>query len=125
MQETHHIRNRMMSDASVVLGIWVMICSFMLPISSELALNGAVTGAAITLRALAGISPRQRSVRSWAIALLAAWVAMSPWYLGGVRDDLRTWNLVIAGVLSAGLETFSLILRAIRYPWAPGRRPVH
>jgi hypothetical protein len=68
------------------------------------------------------VDERLKRVRTLAtlslLAALGAWLVMSPWVVGGVTGDFRTWNFVIVGVTLAGIETFSLTSSSLRRPWS-------
>ena len=99
---------------SAMLGVWLLVSSLAFSVTDILAINGAVAGALIAALATIRAAGRDTSLVSWVDATLGGWVVLSPWVLGGLSRDFRTWNYFIVGVLVTGVAVLSLTSSGVR-----------
>jgi hypothetical protein len=118
MVDEHLKRVRTLATVSLLLGIWLIISSTALHAAAGVSRNGLIVGVLVVAGASVRLAARHSSAVSWVLAALGAWLVMSPWVVGGVTGDFRTWNFVIVGVALAGIETFSLTSSSLRRPWS-------
>ena len=100
---------RWQDQLMVVIGVWLLISPwvFVYPQDSIPAVNAWFSGVLISL--LAAFDLVKTYV--WAVLLnivVGAWVAVSPWLVGVVRDPAMTASLVIAGVATVVLGVWEL-----------------
>jgi hypothetical protein len=119
---THNWRVRAFSAISGLLGIWLILSPRLLQVPSHAMGDSAIiVGALVVLCALIRFSLRHSSPLSWVLTVLGAWTIASPWILGFVTGDARTWSYVIVGILLAGMETYSLTSSATNRSWSANR----
>ena len=112
------------TGTNVLLGIWLVLSPFFFNYETGIQLaSHALAGAAIAILAAARTWGEHTGV--WAdalIALLGAWVIVSPWALGFADNPALTFNDVMVGaiVLAFALAS-SLVLR--REPTFTGAAP--
>ena len=105
-----HLSSRRWQDQVMVLvGVWLFISPWVYayPAGSAPAINAYIAGAIIAL--LAAFDLYKTYV--WAVLLnivVGAWVAVSPWLVGTVRDPAMTWSLLIAGIATIVLGLWEL-----------------
>ncbi|MGH8136627.1 MAG: SPW repeat protein [Terriglobia bacterium] len=113
----HGKRVRMSSGVNALLGLWLIVCPWILGAPARnVAWSGVIAGILIVCLAVIRFTSRHTTALSWMNVLLGVWVIMAPWILGSTSGDMQTWTYVIAGTLVAVLEMFSLTSSAIRRP---------
>jgi SPW repeat len=105
---------RFLATLNAALGVWLVSSSLAFGPTNTLAINGAVCGVLIIVCAAARAAVKGSSVLSWINAIVGAWLVVSPWIIGGVTRDFRTWNFFIVGVLVAGVAVLSLTSSGVR-----------
>ena len=105
----HPSSRRWQDQLMVVIGVWLFISPWALgyPFESPPALNAIIAGAIIALSGAFDLVKTD----VWAVLLnivVGAWVAVSAWLVGVVRDPAMTWSFVIAGIATIVLAVWEL-----------------
>ncbi len=87
-----------------VFGAWFVIDSFIYSSAkahSDIFWSFLVIGALILIGSVwvALQSPTEQTWRSWVMAVLSAWIAVSPWLLKFSSHSTDTWISLVVGVL--------------------------
>lgn len=100
---------RVASGLDIIAGLWLLISSFFLPITTELAWSCAIAGLIVTiLAAIRAFGAYNRSWMSWVNVVIGVWVIASPWVLPTASDE-AIWNAVITGIVIVVLAAWSAL----------------
>jgi BON domain/SPW repeat len=109
------------SIVSLLVGLWLVIAPWALgetPASQPGVFSVVLSGVVIALLAAGNIRGATRSrVLSWLLAVLGAWVFVTPFLFGYAPDAAWTWNAVISGLTVCALG----IVDAMTWPVAMTR----
>ncbi|MFZ5896083.1 MAG: SPW repeat domain-containing protein [Myxococcota bacterium] len=103
---------------SAVIGIWVMASPSVLGYGRPLATSDWIVGPLIASFGLIAAWEITRALR-WPNVVLAAWLALSAFVVGGVASGDVLVNHIVSAILVAG---FSLVRGRQRHPFAGGWR---
>jgi len=118
----HERRVRVFDGVNALLGIWLIVSPFIVGAPAQsVATSGQIVGALTLVLAIVRVAYRRTTAASWALVVLGAWTIMSPWVLAQPSPDIRTWTYVIAGILIAGLEAYSLTSSSTQPNWRQGQ----
>jgi len=120
---THNYRVRAFSVISGLIGIWLMVSPHLLGVPAGILLTSAtVCGLVALICAIIRFTTRFTTAASWIMLVAGAWLIASPWILGAHTGDRRTWNLVLSGIVLAGMQAYSLTTSAFPRPTTAGSR---
>lgn len=114
MEPTQQENNqeRIASGINIILGIWLVIASFVLGYSGIAAAmwNEIIVGVAIIILAWLRVSDRIRMPwLSWVNVVLGLWLIVAPFVLGYSGTAAAMWNEVIIGIAVAILGAWSAL----------------
>jgi hypothetical protein len=86
-------------SVNLILGIWLLVSPWILPYAAlpGAAWNARLTGIAIALAAGAALTTYE-VWKEWVNVLLAAWLIVSPWFLGYSDVGAPFYNQFIVGL---------------------------
>ena len=111
-QTTTYGQVKIASGLNIVLGVWMIIASFVLGYSgTTIALwNDIIVGVIILLLAWSRVAnPDRMTAESWINAVLGLWLIAAPFILGYSAATAALWNSIIVGVVVAVLGAWSAI----------------
>jgi hypothetical protein len=94
-----------------VFGAWFVVDSFIYSSAkthSDVFWSFLVIGALILIGSVwvASQAPTEQSWRSWVVAVLSAWIAVSPWALNFSSHGTDTWITLVVGVLGVAASVW-------------------
>lgn len=97
---THTGAIKFSSAANAVLGLWLIVCSWIVGYSlTGMLWDNIIVGAVVLILAVTRLSARTRAgVPSWLNALLGAWLIIAPFVIS-TYDAGERWNSIIVGIL--------------------------
>ena len=120
VEQNHTRRTQVMSAISALMGLWLVIAPTALRVpAGDFARSAAIAGALIVAFSVIRFLSRHTAMLSWATAIVAAWVIMSPWVLGYLTAGFRTWSFVLVGAGVGIIAFLSLTSSAVAHPWTP------
>lgn len=120
--ERYDAQARFASTINVVAGIWLVICSFLLPgFNAVSQANDLLLGIMIALVAASRAYRTNFSpIPSWINVVFGLWVLASPWLLGFSRLEMATWNNFIVGLVVAACALWSALVTQSAHPGFTG-----
>jgi hypothetical protein len=114
----HERRVRLFDGVNALLGLWLIVSPYIVGAPGRnVATSGIVVGVLVVILAIMRVAYKRTIVAGLAMAALGAWTIMSPWVLRESTEDFRTWNYILAGVLIAALEAYSLTSSTTQPNW--------
>jgi 4-amino-4-deoxy-L-arabinose transferase-like glycosyltransferase len=100
---------------AAVFGAWFVVDSFIYSSAkahSDIFWSFLVIGALILIGSVwvALQAPREQSWRSWVVAVLSAWIAVSPWALKFSSHSTDTWITLVVGVLGVAASVWVALM---------------
>ena len=101
-QSFPRVSNTGASGINILIGIWLIISTFVLVAFSNLAYarwNNVIVGILVAIFGLVRVSTRAPASWSWSNVVLGIWLILSPFVLGFSHVAVAMWHNVIAGVV--------------------------
>lgn len=114
----HERRVRLLDGLVALLGLWLIVSPYIVGAPGRnVATSATVVGVLTLILAIIRMAYRHTTAVGFGIAALGAWTIMCPWVFRETSGDFRTWNYILAGMLIAALEAYSLTSSATQPNW--------